>query len=90
MTLQRRPRQLVILLRDCHFGLLHPLGRIGFVLPALLVEQLLIGNRDCHLGLHLQQLVLHVDDDLLDYFFRILGLVDQVIEIRPNQYRYPF
>jgi hypothetical protein len=38
-----------------------------------------------HLGLDLQKLVLHVEDDLLDHFFRVLGLVNQVIEIGADQ-----
>ena len=45
---------------------------------------MLVGDGDGHLRLYLQQLVVHVEDDLLDHFFRVLGLVDQVIEVRPN------
>ena len=31
------------------------------------------------------KLVLHVQNDLLDHFFRVFGLVDQVVEIGPDQ-----
>jgi hypothetical protein len=45
---------------------------------------MLVGNCDRDLGLDLQKLVLHVEDDLLDHFFRLFGLVDQVVEIGPD------
>jgi len=37
------------------------------------------------LGLDLQELVLHIENYLLDHFFRVLSLVYQVIEIGPDQ-----
>ena len=40
------------------------------------------GNRD--LCLDLQELVLHVEDYLFDHFFRLFGLVDEVVEVRPD------
>jgi hypothetical protein len=45
---------------------------------------MLVGNRDRHLRLHLQKLVLHVENYLLDHFFWFFGLIDQVVEIRPD------
>ena len=44
-----------------------------------------IGDSDRNLRLHLQKLVLHVENDLFDHLFRIFGLVDQVVEIGPDQ-----
>src|ERR1035441_7032566 len=55
-----------------------------FAFRELLVEHVLVGNRDRHLGLHLEQLVLHVQDDLLDHFFGVFGLIHQVVDIGPN------
>jgi hypothetical protein len=60
------------------------------VLGLLLLQQVLIGHGDRHLRLDLQQLVLHVEDDLLDHLLRVLGAIDEVVEIRPDQRGYAF
>ena len=58
------------------------------VLNLLLVEQMLIRNRNRHLCLHLHKLVLHVEHNLFQHPLRILGLLHQVIQIRPQQRAY--
>jgi hypothetical protein len=45
----------------------------------------LVGYRNGHLGLDLEQLILHVQNHLLDHFFRIFGLIDKVVDIGPDQ-----
>jgi len=45
----------------------------------------LIGDGDGYLRLDLQVLVLHVEDHLLDHFFRIFGAIDDVVDVRANQ-----
>ena len=59
--------------------------RVVLVLLLLLLQHVLVGDGDRHLGLHLEQLVLHVEDHLLDHLFGVFGLVDQVVEIGPDQ-----
>jgi hypothetical protein len=44
----------------------------------------LVRDRNRNLRLHLQQLILHIENHLLDHLFRLLGLIDQVIEVRSN------
>ena len=84
---QRGAGQVVFFFVDGEFGLAHPLGHFVFVFFLLFFEQVLVGDRDRDLRLDLQKLVLHVEDDLLDHFFRLFGLVDQVVEIGPDQCR---
>ena len=81
-ALQRGLGQLVVFLFFYRqLGLAQPLGGFFFVLFFLFFQQMLVGDSDRHLRLHLQKLVLHVDDDLLDHLFRVLGLFDQVVKI---------
>ena len=63
----------------------HPFGDFIFVLFLFFLQQVLVGNRDCDLRLDLEKLVLHVEDNLLDHFLRVFGLVDQVVQIGPEQ-----
>src|SRR5712691_4568133 len=86
-TLQRGARQIVLLLVDGEFGFAHPLRHFVLVFFSLFFQQVLVGDRDRHLRLDLQKLILHVEDYLLDHLFRFLGLVDQVVEVGPNQRR---
>ncbi len=83
--MQSSASQVVLLFVDGQFGFAHPLRYLVFIFFLLSFQQMLVGDGDRDLGLDLQKLVLHVEDYLLDHFFRMLGLVDQVIEIRPDQ-----
>ena len=62
-----------------------PLPGALFVLLELALQDVLVGDGNGHLGLHLEQLVLHVQDDLFDHFFGVFGLIDKVVEIGANQ-----
>jgi len=42
---------------------------------------MLIGDGNRNLGFHLEVLVFHVEDDLFDHFFRVLGAIDHIVEI---------
>src|SRR5580658_729417 len=46
---------------------------------------MLVCNRDGDLRLDLEKLVLHIENDLLDHLFRVFSLVDQVVEVCPDQ-----
>jgi hypothetical protein len=45
---------------------------------------MLVGNSNRDLRFNLQKLVVHVKDDLLDHLLRLLGFVDQVVEVGPD------
>ncbi len=53
----------------------------------MLVEALLIGDGDRHLFLRLDQLLIHVDDDLVQHLLRVFGLVDQIVDVALEQLR---
>ena len=84
-ALQGGAGQVVLFLVDGQFCLAHPLRHFVFIFFLLFFQQVLVGDGNRHLRLDLQKLVLHVEDDLLDHLFRMLGLVDQVVEIGPDQ-----
>src|SRR5205085_11872646 len=84
-SLQRRARQLVVAFVDRELRLAHPLRDLRLVLLLLLRQQMLVGDGDGDLRLHLHHLILHVENHLLEHLLRILGLVDEVIEIRANE-----
>jgi hypothetical protein len=69
---------------DGQFGFAHPIFAGVFLLALFLFEDVLIRDRDGDLRFDLKVLILHVEDDLLDHFFGILGAVDHVVEIGPD------
>src|SRR6266536_4074064 len=84
-AMQRGAGQVVFFFADSELGLAHPFGGFLFVFFLLFFEKVLVGDGDRHLRLHLQELVLHVEDDLLDHLFRVFGLVNQVVDVRADQ-----
>ena len=82
--LQSGTRQIVLFLVDGQFCFTHPFRHFVFIFFSPFFQQMLVGDGDRHLRLDLQKLILHVEDDLLDHFFRMLSLVDQVVEIGPD------
>ncbi len=84
-TLQRGARQLVVLLVDGQLRLAHPVGVLLGVVFLLLLQQMQIGERDRHLRLHLDELVLHVENHLLQHLLGILRAIDQIVQIGPYQ-----
>ena len=83
-ALQRGTGQVVFFLVDSQFGLTHPFGDFVFIFFLLLLQQVLVRDGDRHLRLHLQKLVLHVEDDLLDHLLWLFRLVDQIVKVGPN------
>ena len=53
----------------------------GVVLCFLFLEQMLVRDGDGDLRFDLQELVFHIEDQLLQHFFGIFGAVDEVVEI---------
>src|SRR5439155_24618012 len=68
----------------------HPVRAAVLVLTPLFFQHVLVGDGHRHLCLDLQILILHVEDDLLDHFFRIFRAIDHVIDVRANQSAYSF
>ena len=60
------------LLSTASSALPHPVFRGLFIFFLFLQQQMLIGDRDRHLRLHLQQLILHVQNHLFDHLFGLL------------------
>jgi hypothetical protein len=52
-----------------------------FVLLLQLLEAVLLGNGDGDLGFDLEELVFHVEKDLLGELLGILGFVEEVVEV---------
>jgi len=55
-----------------------------FLLAKFLFENVLIGDGHGDLRLDLQVLILHIQNHLLDHFFRIFRPIDHVVEIGSN------
>src|SRR2546427_5382688 len=98
VQLHRALRVLVVtqqgLLREVVPPLLHRQhGPALPILGALLLgvhlrrQALLVRDGRRHLLFGLRQLTAHVDDQLVQHLFRILGTVDQVVDVRPDQRR---
>src|SRR5204862_7322842 len=83
--LARRAGQVVLPLVDGELRFPHPFGGLVGLLRLLLLEQVMVGHRDRDLRLHLQKLVLHVENHLLDHLLRVFSPVDQVVQVRANQ-----
>jgi hypothetical protein len=77
--------QVVLLFVDGELGLAHPFLDFVVVFEFLFFEQMLVGDGDGDLRFDLQELVVHVEDDLLDHLFGLLSFVDQVVEVGPDQ-----
>src|ERR1700730_17463580 len=76
--------EVVVLFVDGELGLAHPLLDFVVVLEFLLFEQMLVCDSDGNLRFYLQELVVHVEDDLLDHFFGLFSFVDQIVEVGPD------
>ena len=72
-------RQVVLLFAYGHFRFATPVGNFVFVLFLLFFQQMLVRHRNGYLRFHLEQLVFHVQDDLLDHDLRMLSFVDQFV-----------
>jgi hypothetical protein len=82
---QRSACEVILLPGDGERRLALPVAGGFFVLRLLLFEQVLIGKRDGDLRLYLQELVLHIEDELAQHLLRIFRAVDQIVEIGAKQ-----
>jgi hypothetical protein len=64
-----------------------PLGGVRGLLLGLLREALLVGDRDGDLLLRLDQLVGHVDDDLVQHLLGVFRAADEVVQVRFDEGR---
>jgi hypothetical protein len=78
---QRGPREVVLLAGDGERRFALPVAGGLLVLSLLFFEQMLIGKRDGYLCLYLQELILHIEDELAQHLLRIFRPVDEVVEI---------
>ena len=75
-AMQRGSGEVVFFFSDGELGLARPFRGLFFVFFLLPFEQVLVGDGDRHLRLHLQKLILHVENDLFDHLFRVFCFVD--------------
>ena len=82
---QRGSREVILLARHGHGRFALPVAGGFLMLRLLLLEQVLVGQRNGHLRLHLQKLVLHIEDELAQHLLRVLGAIDQIVEVGAKQ-----
>ena len=80
----------LVLLFDGELGFAAPLLDGVLVLLELAVEEMLVGDGDGDLGFDLEELVLHVEDELLGELFGVFGFVDQVVDVGSEESAYAF
>src|ERR1022692_2741790 len=83
-------RQGVVLLVDGQSRAMHPLPLVLLPFLQFLLQDVLVGDRNRHLRFDLQQLILHIENHLLDHFFRVFRLIHKIVQIGPYQCCYPF
>ena len=84
-SLQRLARQVVLALLDRQLRTPLPLVCLGLVVLVPLVELLLVGDRGRNLRLDLQQLVVHVRNQLPDELLGIFGPIDHVVDVGSDE-----
>ena len=84
VTVEGGAGEIVLGFVDGDFGFAHPVFAGVFLLVLFFLQDVLIGDGDGDLRFDLEVLILHVEDHLLDHFFRIFGAVDHVVEIGPD------
>jgi hypothetical protein len=82
---QRGAREVILLPRDGEGRFALPVAGGLLMLRLLLFEQVLVGKRDGDLRLYLQELVLHIEDELAQHLLRIFRAVDQIVQIGAKQ-----
>jgi hypothetical protein len=55
---------------------------VGHLLLELLREPLLVGDRRSDLLLRLDELVVHVQNDLVQHLLRVFGFADEIVQVR--------
>ena len=90
VPLDRGTGEIVLSFLDGELRLAQPLDRPVGILLRFFLEHMLVRNRDRDLRLHLQQLVLHVENHLLDHRRRVLRPVDEIVQVCPDQRAHAF
>jgi hypothetical protein len=81
LALERLLREAVVALADGEHGPALPLGGVGALLLGLLREVLLVGDGNGDLLLRVDELTVHLEDDLVQHLLGVFGPADQVIEV---------
>lgn len=89
LTGERLLGQLVVAGLHGQHRLALPLLALGNLIVPLLLEALLVADRNGDLLLRLNELGLHVGEDLVEHLLRVLRLGDQVVEVRLDQRAQP-
>jgi hypothetical protein len=82
--------EIVLLLLDGEFGFAVELVHGFLVLLEFLLEEMLVGDGDGDLRFDLEELVLHVEDELLGEFLGVFGLFDEVVDVGSQESSYAF
>jgi len=77
----------VVALADGEHGAALPVGGLGGLLLDEALEVLLVGDGLGDALAVLDELAVHVDDDLIQHFFWIFGLVDEVVDVGLDELR---
>ncbi len=73
--------EVVLLAGDGELGLAQPLQAEVVLLSFFLEQEMLVGDGDGYLGFDLEELVLHVEDELAGQLGGVLGLGEEVVEV---------
>ena len=80
-SFERSSGQVIMAFGDCELCFPLPLGGLLFMLLALALEQVFVGDGDGDLCLDLEQLIFHIGYQLFQQLFRVFGLFDEVVDI---------
>ncbi len=75
--------EVVLLLLDGEFGFAVELVHGFLVFLELLLEEMLVGDGDGDLGFDLEELVFHVEDQLLGELLGVFSFFDEVVDVGP-------
>ena len=84
-ALNCRASEIFLFFVESKLGFPHPFGVFFFIFLFLFAKQVLVGDCNCDLSFHLEHLILHIENHLLEHLLRIFRAVDQVIEICADQ-----
>src|SRR3954469_23782108 len=79
--------EVVAILAYREYGALLPLLRLLVLGVGLIAQTLLVGNGGSDLLLGLDELLPHVDQDLIQHLLGVFGPRDQVVDVRPQHLR---
>ena len=80
-ALERGAGEVVLLLLNSEFGFAIELVHGFLVLLELLLEEMLVGDGDGDLRLDLEELIFHVENELLAELLRVFCFLDEVVDV---------